>query len=277
MYDRILRSEVWDSGRFQKLPSDSHRLLYIALLNRADDFGNFEVDSHPMFNWARSFTQLKTEQDLVGAMSLMCDLDLLRRYSVADKVYFHIPRFRNSRTYWTRKVPPSPWCKPDAYTGPFKAERKTYRMTNEEKQQLATISESGPDRSESGLNQIRSDLKIGVGVGVGVGVGEHIRPTTRSKRRRSDLIEPGSGWSDFYEAYPRKEAKADAIAVWNRLKPSSELLAAILVDIAKRLELQLWSKADMRHIPLPATYLNAKRWEDELEQPHEYLMRGRLI
>ncbi len=82
---------------------------------------------------------------------------------------------------------------------------------------------------------------------------------------RLDRIEPGSGWSEFYQAYPRKESKADGIRAWNALTLTPELLARILADIEERLATGLWCSSDRKHIPLPATYINAKRWEDELE------------
>lgn len=65
----------------------------------------------------------------------------------------------------------------------------------------------------------------------------------------------------FYAAYPKHEAKADALAAWNRLKPDSDLVAAIMAGVACWQASGRWE--DPKYIPLPATFLNGRRWEDE--------------
>ena len=69
------------------------------------------------------------------------------------------------------------------------------------------------------------------------------------------------GFAEFYAAYPRHEAKADAAKAWNQTKPDLDLL---LADIAERLKVGHWT--GKKYVPLPATYLRGKRWEDELRQ-----------
>jgi len=68
----------------------------------------------------------------------------------------------------------------------------------------------------------------------------------------------------FYELYPRKEAKARALKAFEQLKPDEKLLGVILT----RLELQVnrWRATGTasEFIPLPATWLNGERWEDEV-------------
>ena len=69
------------------------------------------------------------------------------------------------------------------------------------------------------------------------------------------------GFAEFYAAYARHEAKADAAKAWNQTKPDLDLL---LADIAERLKVGHWT--GKKYVPLPATYLRGKRWEDELRQ-----------
>jgi hypothetical protein len=74
------------------------------------------------------------------------------------------------------------------------------------------------------------------------------------------------GFAKFWQQYPRKTAKANAQSAWNRLKANAELQATILHDLAQRKQVDhQWR--DVAFVPHPATYLNGKRWEDEIVKP----------
>lgn len=68
----------------------------------------------------------------------------------------------------------------------------------------------------------------------------------------------------FWEAYPRKVAKAEAEKAWKKLKPDEDLLCVMLNAIDAAKQSQGWQEAGGRFIPHPATWLNQRRWEDEL-------------
>lgn len=67
----------------------------------------------------------------------------------------------------------------------------------------------------------------------------------------------------FWQAYPNKKAKGYALKAWQRIKgrpPVEELVAA--VERAKGS--YGWRKENGAFIPHPATWLNGRRWEDEI-------------
>lgn len=75
----------------------------------------------------------------------------------------------------------------------------------------------------------------------------------------------GEGFARFWSAYPRKEGKSDALRAWERLEPDAALVSQILTALeAHRLSPQ-WQDDGGRYIPHPSTWLNGKRWEDQLE------------
>ncbi len=67
----------------------------------------------------------------------------------------------------------------------------------------------------------------------------------------------------FWSSYPKKKAKQDAIKAFMALDPSDELLATIVADVNKKAVSDEWTRDNKQYIPLPATYLRGKRWEDE--------------
>jgi hypothetical protein len=70
------------------------------------------------------------------------------------------------------------------------------------------------------------------------------------------------GFKEFYEAYPRKQGRAPAAKAFAKVvAPLAQLLAAI--ELQKRSE--QWTKDGGQFIPLPATWLNQCRWEDQID------------
>ena len=66
----------------------------------------------------------------------------------------------------------------------------------------------------------------------------------------------------FWAAYPRKQAKAEAMKVW-KARGLDAIADLIVADVTRRrIDDQQWS--DPQYIPYPATYINQRRWEDEI-------------
>ena len=70
----------------------------------------------------------------------------------------------------------------------------------------------------------------------------------------------------FWEAYPRKRSKGQAEKTWVKLNPDDNLLKEILAGLENAKRSVDWQKDGGKFIPYPATWLNAKGWEDEYEE-----------
>lgn len=66
---------------------------------------------------------------------------------------------------------------------------------------------------------------------------------------------------EFWDAYPRKVAKAGAQRAWVRAAKKADP-AVILAGL--RRHLPVWAKGDPKFIPHAATWLNDERWSDDL-------------
>lgn len=87
-------------------------------------------------------------------------------------------------------------------------------------------------------------------------------PKPRSSR--DDLAEP---WRLFWQAYPRKVSKAEAEKAYRKLKPDAALQATLLAAVALQAKSQDWTKDEGRFIPHASTWLNQRRWEDQVATP----------
>lgn len=68
----------------------------------------------------------------------------------------------------------------------------------------------------------------------------------------------------FYKAYPRKVGKANVEKWFNKNKPNDELFKLIMSKLDMFKKSPDWLKQNGQFIPYPTTWLNQKRWEDEI-------------
>ena len=71
----------------------------------------------------------------------------------------------------------------------------------------------------------------------------------------------------FWKEYPKKTAKQDALKAFDKLNVDTKLLETILSAIKKQMSSTQWQQNNGQYIPQPATWLNGKRWEDEMKTP----------
>jgi len=71
----------------------------------------------------------------------------------------------------------------------------------------------------------------------------------------------------FWNLYPNKKGKAAAEKAWKKLKVTDDLFNLIAQGLAKQCISPAWTKDGGQFIPHPATWLNGKRWEDEVSVP----------
>lgn len=69
----------------------------------------------------------------------------------------------------------------------------------------------------------------------------------------------------FWKEYPVKKAKAVAIKSWDKLKIDNELFNLIMTALKIHIKLPQWTRDNGQFIPMPSTWLNQRRWEDELK------------
>lgn len=68
----------------------------------------------------------------------------------------------------------------------------------------------------------------------------------------------------FWKQYPKKKAKKPALKSFQKINPDDELLSTMLAALETQKLTNDWTKEDGQFIPLPATWLNQARWEDEV-------------
>ena len=67
-------------------------------------------------------------------------------------------------------------------------------------------------------------------------------------------------FDDFWAVYPRRVAKLAASKAWAKLTSADQIAACQALPVHRA----LWSERSLEHVPHAATWLNGRRWEDEL-------------
>ena len=93
------------------------------------------------------------------------------------------------------------------------------------------------------------------------------------KEKENNTTPPGcAGFDEFWESYPRKTAKQDALKAWKSIRMNEGLLAKIMAGLERWKHSEQWNRDGGQYVPYPATWLRGKRWEDEIavnDRPRE--------
>ena len=76
---------------------------------------------------------------------------------------------------------------------------------------------------------------------------------------------PMEGFGVFWTLYPNKKGKQDAAAAWKKLNPDVELRQTLMTALANHSASRDWTKDDGQYVPMASTWLNKKRYQDELK------------
>ena len=86
------------------------------------------------------------------------------------------------------------------------------------------------------------------------------------RKRRDDWRETAEHMPErferFWKAYPRGEKRQAAIRAWDKLAPTAEMADQMAAALKRQLQSEDWQRGI--GIPHPSTWLNQRRWTDEI-------------
>ena len=99
---------------------------------------------------------------------------------------------------------------------------------------------------------------------------EHKKDKKKTRKKPPISPEGEARFQAFWGVYPRKDAKSKAKEAWAKLERmcevDTELMGAILAAVTVYQRTEQWQREGGRYIPMAATWLNQRRWEDEIQQ-----------
>lgn len=95
----------------------------------------------------------------------------------------------------------------------------------------------------------------------------HIQECKELKNKDMSKMDTSGHFDIFWGAYPRKVKPDRTKKAWQKLNPSPELFKTLMQSLEKQKLSEDWTRDRGKYIPHPSTWLNDKRWEDEIESP----------
>lgn len=100
---------------------------------------------------------------------------------------------------------------------------------------------------------------------------EHKKDKKKTRKKPPISPEGEARFQSFWQVYPRKDAKSKAKEAWAKLERmgevDTELMGAILAAVKVHQRTEQWQEEGGKYIPYAATWLNQRRWEDEILAP----------
>ncbi len=271
---------IWVSEQFLSLDDFGARLLFIGLISNADDEGRMKAGAKHLKAIIFPCDELAITQVQRWRQSI-AEAGLIIVYSVNGTEYLRLPEWHKHQ-YMTKRFKssiPEPLVNDKLITGCVQvAENDMETGIGNMETGIGNMDDletsSPPDDI---CRQVPSSDRLNPNPTVALSEGS-LKPSinsqkpicngiTTTRNSQSKLKESKgicSNFNVFYAEYPKKKDKAEAIKAFTKLKPDDELLETILTAIRKQKTTDDWLKDNGNYIPLPSTYLNHRRWEDEI-------------
>lgn len=98
----------------------------------------------------------------------------------------------------------------------------------------------------------------------------------KDNQQKKTLCANAVAFSRFWAAYPKKKSKGQAEKAFAKINPDEQLMAEILDGIERAKKSRDWKTDSGRYVPHPATWLNAKGWEDEIDAADDIPAHGAM-
>jgi hypothetical protein len=136
-------------------------------------------------------------------------------------------------------------------------------MSHKPVKNLAKLSEPETSPTQSRIEPPKTSAVAGLQVGVSHKQGSNHPETSLLLIKRKEIKDTSVLFEKFYSAYPRHQNRSAAEAAFLKLNPSVELFDQMMSAISWQTKQPEWQKNSGQFIPLPSTWINRRRWEDE--------------
>jgi hypothetical protein len=232
---RNIKPGFFRNADLVELPFEA-RLLFIGLWTIADRAGRLE--DRPK--------QIKMElfpadnMDCDGLLGLLAGIRMIERYKAGGTRYLQVVNFGK-------------------HQNPHKDEKQSTIPPND-----GTAESAIEDQGEHRASTMQAQCKHGA-------TSEAVRliPDSLLLIPEENPCSPSAsestenGFATFWEQYPKKVAKPQALKAWKKIKPAGQTIAHLMAGLERQKASADWVKDGGQFVPHPATWLNGRRWEDE--------------
>lgn len=233
MPNRLIKDSFRTSDKIASLTDFEFR-LWVSLIVSVDDAGR--GDARPAIIKGNAFPlrERVTAKDINDALHGLAAKGCVSLYEVDGKPYFWFPTWADHQRI--RECKPKYPEPPEEFSLP-----QTAATCGDLRQSAAICGDLRPE-SESNPNP-----------------NPNPNPNTPQPPQ-------GGRFGEFWMQYPKKVGKGAAEKAFERIKPDKQTFDRMMDAISAQKRSRQWTENNGQYIPNPATWLNQRRWEDELPQ-----------
>ena len=247
MPNRVIKESIKRSAQIDSL-TWFEEVVYYRLIVTADDYGCVDGRAILLKNELFPLKENVTKKSVEEAIYRLVKAGLLYSYEVSGIPYLLFPTWeRHQRIRNKHRKYPAPECL-TANGG---------HMSANCCQMPATCQSESESEVES---EVESEFLPPIIPPQGEG--------TPKRKRRETKAAPDwdpERFAGFWAMYPRGEKKQAAIQAWDNLRPSGEVIDTMARALKRQVASEEWQRGV--GIPYASTYLNQRRWEDEVKLP----------
>lgn len=238
MPNRIIKESICTSDNLDTLSAFEEVMFYRLLVN-CDDYGR--MDARPKILASKLFPlkDIRVNQ-IESGLRALTSAELVILYQVDGKPFLQMKTWECHQQVRAKK---SKYPGPDNKNSAI--DNGNLAIDNENKAFDNACNQLIADDSKCSRNPIQSESE------------SESNPKPDGARLDEDF-------ATFWAAYPRKTDKQDAMKAFRKLKPDAALMAVLLAAIEKQKNSPQWTKDGGQFIPHAATWLNGRRWEDQM-------------
>ena len=241
---RMFTKKITDDDHFLNLSSPA-QALYLHLSMNADDDGFCNQITASMFKAHASVTDLEAL--------------LKNRYIYQfDSGVIVIKHWRMANA-----------LRKDRYTPTaFKNEMAMLKVSENGAYKLSDNNDMVAERLPNGCQLVAERLpQVSIGKD---SIGKYINTISCNENSEIEVLDQKEMWFEsFWEIYPKHQDKKKAKQKFLKLCTNEKEYKAIMDGL--RNVLPVWAKKDTKYIPMPTTWLNGERWNDEVDLHMEEL------
>lgn len=235
MPNRILKESICTSENIDQLTPFQETFFYRLMVN-CDDYGRMDARPKVLSSKLFPLRDIRINQ-ITDALRALSSAELVVLYEENGHPFLQMITWDRHQTIRAKK---SKYPAPDSTCKQMNADEIICKQMNAD--------ESKCSRNPIQSNPIRNP-----------------NPNPNPTRAREKDTLPDDGFDSFWKEYPNRVAKQDAVKAWKKLKVDPELLEKIMTGLSRWKASDEWSRDGGRYIPHPATWLNGRRWEDEVK------------
>jgi hypothetical protein len=242
MPNRILKESICTSETIDKL-TNFQEIFFYRLIVCCDDYGR--LDARPKMLAAKLFPlkdmRLKQIEDALRALS---SVELVTLYQVDGKPFLQMNTWDKHQRLRLSK-----------HKYPGMEEMDSAASCGDSRQVAANCGEFPQTAASCGLTRAREESQSESQSQSEVESESH----ARAREEHTDF-----DFDVFWSAYPRHEDKQAARKAFDKIHPDEQLMQKMIAAIAAWKESDQWLENGGQFIPYPSTWLNKRRWEDEV-------------